>query len=292
MIQSMTGFAEKKFDSKTLSAKISIRSLNHRFLDWSYRGAQIGEVENKLRATFQKKLHRGRIEVFFELNYLDPSFWELRINEDLLQKILSSLEKLSSRMGKKVDFSVENVFSLPNVAEFKRKNFSGEEAAFLESSFEKTLDDVVRMRKREGREIGKEIRRQLQNIKQAVNRIEKLIKKQPFFIRERLKKRLKELKHEAPLSEKKIAEEASYFAQRYDLTEEIARLKSHLGYVLDLLSPEREEPVGKKLDFIAQEIYREANTINSKSQDIDIIRGSLTIKGEVESIRQQVQNIE
>ncbi|TEU05786.1 MAG: YicC family protein, partial [Candidatus Aminicenantes bacterium] len=92
MIQSMTGFAEKKFDSKTLSAKISIRSLNHRFLDWSYRGAQIGGVENKLRAIFQRKLHRGRIEVFFELNYLDPSFWELRINEDLLQKILSSLE--------------------------------------------------------------------------------------------------------------------------------------------------------------------------------------------------------
>jgi len=76
------------------------------------------------------------------------------------------------------------------------------------------------------------------------------------------------------------------------LTEEIARLKSHLDYVLDLLSLEKEEPAGKKLDFIAQEIYREANTINSKSPDIEIIRGSLTIKGEVESIRQQVQNIE
>jgi uncharacterized protein (TIGR00255 family) len=195
-------------------------------------------------------------------------------------------------MGKKVDFSVENMFSLPNVAEFKRKNLSGEEAAFLEISFEKTLDDVVRMRKREGQEIGKKIRKHIQNIKQGVNRIEKLIKKQPFFIRERLKKRLKELKHEAPLSEKKIAEEASYFAQRYDLTEEVARLKSHLDYVLDLLSPGKEEPAGKKLDFIAQEIYREANTINSKSPDIEIIRGILTIKGEVESIRQQVQNIE
>jgi uncharacterized protein YicC (UPF0701 family) len=255
----MTGFAEKKFDSKTLSAKISIRSLNHRFLDWSYRGAQIGEVENKLRAVFQKKLHRGRVEVFFELNYLDPAFWELRINEDLLQKILSSFEKLSSRTGKNVNFSVENIFSLPNVAEFKRKNFTGEEVAFLEGSFERTLDEVVKMRKREGREIGKQIRRHLQNIKQVLNQIEKRI---------------------------------SYFAQRYDLTEEIARLKSHLNYVLDLLSPEREEPVGKKLDFVAQEIYREANTINSKSQDIEIVRGSLTIKGEVESIRQQVQNIE
>jgi uncharacterized protein (TIGR00255 family) len=292
LIQSMTGFAERKFDFKTLSAKISIKSLNHRFLDWSYRGAQIGEVENKLRAVFQRKLHRGRVEVFFELNYQDPSFWELRINENLLQKILSSLEKLSSRMGKSVNFSAENMFSLPNVAEFKRKDFSREEVAFLESSFEKTLSEVVRMRKREGREIEKEIRKHLQNIKQAVSQIEKLAKKQPIFIREKLKKRMKELKHEAPLSEERIAEEASYLAQRYDLTEEIERLKSHLAYVLDLLSPEREEPVGKKLDFVVQEIYREANTINSKAQDIEIVRGSLAIKEEVESIRQQVQNIE
>ncbi len=292
MIQSMTGFAEKRFDSKTFSAKIRIRSLNHRFLDWNYRGAQIGEVENTIRAISQRKLHRGRVEVFLELNYLDSSFWELRINEDMLQKILSSLEKLSPRTDKRVNFSVENIFSMPHVVELKLKNFSKEEAAFLKRSFELTLDDVVRMRRREGREIGKNIRRHLRNIRQVMNRIEKLVKKQPFLIREKLRRRLKELNHEAPLSEERIAEEAAYFAQRYDLTEEIARLRCHLDYVLELLSPEREEPVGKKLDFIAQEIYREANTINSKSQDIEIVKESLTIKGEVESIRQQVQNIE
>jgi len=292
LIQSMTGFAEKRFDFKTLSAMIRIRSLNHRFLDWNYRGAQIGEVENTIRAISQRKLHRGRVEVFLELNYLDSSFWELRINEDMLQKILSSLEKLSPRTDKRVNFSVENIFSMPHVVELKLKNFSKEEAAFLKRSFELTLDDVVRMRRREGREIGKNIRRHLRNIRQVMNRIEKLVKKQPFLIREKLRRRLKELNHEAPLSEERIAEEAAYFAQRYDLTEEIARLRCHLDYVLELLSPEREEPVGKKLDFIAQEIYREANTINSKSQDIEIVKESLTIKGEVESIRQQVQNIE
>ena len=292
MIQSMTGFAEKRFDSKSLSVKISIRSLNHRFLDWNYRGAHIGEVENRLRAISQRKLHRGRVEVFLELNYLDPSALELHINEDLLWKMLSSLEKLSSRMDKRVNFSVENIFNLPHLAEIKRKKFSREEASFLESSFERTLDEVVRMRRREGREIRKKIRWHLKNIRQVMNRIEKLAKRQPFLIREKLRRRLKELKHEAPLSEERVAEEAAYFAQRYDLTEEIARLKSHLNYVLDLLSPERKEPLGKKLDFIAQELYREANTINSKSQNIEIIKESLKIKGEVESIRQQVQNLE
>jgi uncharacterized protein (TIGR00255 family) len=103
---------------------------------------------------------------------------------------------------------------------------------------------------------------------------------------------MEELDNKISLSEDRIAEEAAYIAQRYDLTEEVKRLKCHLDLVRELLSPESEEPIGKKLDFIAQEIFREANTLNSKSQDIDIIRESLTIKAEVESIRQQVQNLE
>ena len=89
-----------------------------------------------------------------------------------------------------------------------------------------------------------------------------------------------------------MIEVAAYYAQKYDLAEEIARLKSHLKYIQELLSLQREEPVGRKLDFIAQELYRETNTISSKSQDIGIVLASLTVKGEVECIRQQVQNIE
>jgi len=287
----MTGFAEKRFYFRTLSAKVSIRSLNHRFLDWNYKGDQIGEVENRLRAIAQGRLHRGRIEVSLELSFLDPSNWELHINHDLLEKILSSLDRLSSRMKTSLKFSVDNIFSLPHLFELRRKSFSEEQAAFIEKSFEKTLDEVLKMRKREGKEIGKEILSHLNKIKLIVNRIEKLHKKQPSLIKERMRNRLKELS-EASLSEEKFAEEAAFFAQRYDLTEEIIRLKSHLDYVLELLSPTNEESVGKKLDFVAQELYREANTINSKSQEIKIIKESLAIKAEVESIRQQVQNIE
>lgn len=292
MIQSMTGFAEKRSDSKTLSAKFTVRSLNHRFLDWNYRGTQIGEVESRLRTILQKKFRRGRFEVFLELIFLNPTAWELRINEDLLKKILSSVEKLSSRMKKRVSFSVDRVFNLPQVMELKRKSFSTEEVSFLESSFEKTLDDVLKMRKREGREIARDMRDTLDNIKQAVSWIEKAAKKQPVLIREKLKRRMKELSHESPLSEEKLAEEAAYLAQRYDLAEEVTRLKSHIDYALKLLSPKRMEPMGRKLDFVAQELFREVNTINSKSQDIEITKKALAIKGEVESIRQQVQNVE
>ena len=252
MIQSMTGFSEKRSDSKTVSVKFSIRSLNHRFLDWNYRGAQIGEGESRLRALLQKKFCRGRFEVYLELSYLDPSAWELRINEDLLQKILSFVEKFSSRMDKSVSFSVDRVFNLPQVMELKRRSLSADEMAFLEKSFEKTLEEVLRMRKREGMEMAREIRSSLQRIGQKVNQVEKRAKKQPLFIREKLKRRMTELSRESLLSKEKIAEEVAYLAQRYDLTEEITRLKSHLDYTQQLLSQKSNEPVGKKLDFVAQ----------------------------------------
>jgi uncharacterized protein (TIGR00255 family) len=288
----MTGFAEKMFYSKSLWAKVSIKSLNHRFFDWNYRGDQIGEVENGLRAISQKRLHRGRIEVSLELNFLDPSNWELHINQNLLAKVFTSLDKLSSRVKTDLRLSAGDVFRLPHLVELRRKGFSKEQASFLEKGFEKTLDKVLIMRRREGREIAKEIQNRLKSIGQALSRIGRLYKKQPFLIRERMRLRLKELDREASLSEERLAEEAAYFAQRYDLAEEIMRLKSHLDYARQLISPKKEEPAGRKLDFIAQELYREANTINSKSQDVEITRESLAIKGEVEGIRQQVQNIE
>jgi uncharacterized protein (TIGR00255 family) len=292
LIKSMTGFAEKRFDSRTLTAKFSIRTLNHRFLDWNYRGAQIGELENRFRAICQRKLHRGKVDVSLELSFLDPSRWELRINENILRRIFSSLEKFSSRQDKSLNLSIDNLFSIPHVVELERKNLGREEAAFLEKCFEKTLDLVLNARMREGKEIGKEIRIHIQNIKRIVNRIEKLAKKQPALIREKLRQQIKELNNEAALSEEKVAEEAAYYAQRYDMTEEIARLKCHLGYAQELVSARTEEPLGKKLDFLAQEFYRETNTINSKSQDIEITRGSIAMKGEIESIRQQIQNLE
>lgn len=292
MIQSMTGFSEKRLDSKTLSVKFSVRSLNHRFLDWNYRGAQIGEGESRLRALLQKKFCRGRFEVFLEMSYLDSSAWQLHINEDLLQKILSSIEKFSSRRDKSVSFSVDRVFNLPQVMELKRRSLSADEMAFLEKSFEKTLEEVLTMRKREGVEMAREIRSALQRIRQKVIQVEKRSQKQPLLIREKLKRRMTELSRESPLSKEKIAEEVAYLAQRYDLTEEITRLKSHLDYTRQLLSQKSSEPVGKKLDFVAQELFREANTINAKSQDIQITKAVLSIKGEVESIRQQIQNVE
>jgi len=288
----MTGYAEKTFVFKTFSARISIRTLNHRFFDWNYRGTPIGGLEERLRNDCRKKLNRGRIEVSVDLRLLSPEKWQFWINKDLLRQILSAVEKATPAAQNKMKFSLENLFNIPHVVELQRKDFTMREAEFLERSFEKTLDQLIRVRAKEGKEIKSQLKSHMQNIRNFINVIERRAKKQPLLIQKKLIERLEEMNQENTFSENRLAEEASFLAQRYDLTEEITRLKSHLKYFGEVLHSIGPDPVGKKLDFVAQELYREANTINSKAQDIEVIRGSLSIKSEVESIRQQVQNIE
>jgi len=291
LIRSMTGFAERRFDSEYLSVKITIRSLNHRYFDWIFRGNQVREVENRLRTLCQSRIHRGRIEAFLDMDQYDPEKWDIRINEGLLEKILSSLDRVSTKV-KDISFSAENLFSIPHLVDIREKKFSGEERIFLEKCFMDTLEDMIAERIREGKKLRKEIQKHVRTIKRTLARVEKAGRKQPALIRKKLRERLAELDHASPVPEDKWIQEVAFLAQRYDLTEEIARLKSHLKYMDELLSDEKPDPVGRQLDFLAQEIYREANTINSKAQDIEIIRDTLSIKSEVESIRQQVQNIE
>jgi uncharacterized protein (TIGR00255 family) len=292
MIESMTGFAERNFESRTLRAKVSIKSLNHRFFDWSYKGAPLGEIENRLRALCQEKLRRGRIEVSLDLGFPDPSSWDVTINEGLLEKILNSLDRISKRVKKDIHFSTDNIFRIPQLVELRRKDFCPADITFLEKSFSRTLDDVIRARRVEGEKTAAQIKAHLLKVKLAVDRVEKLVKRQPQIIQQKLRQKLLELNGQGPASKERLAEEVAYLTQRYDVAEEIQRLKSHIDAALKLVTSSKGEPAGKMLDFIAQEFSREANTLNSKSQDIGITKEGLLIKGEVECIRQQVQNLE
>lgn len=292
MIQGMTGFAEKSFASGSQRLKISIKTLNHRFFDWSYKGTPIGAAETRLRALCQKAVRRGRVEVFVEMVSLSPAAWSFRVNEGLLEKILVSFDRVSRKTGRRLELSLDGVFRVPELVELSRRGLREEEVRFLERSFLRTLAEVVRLRKREGRETAREIRGHLRMIRRAVARVEARFRTQPARFRSRLKKRLRAIEGASAVSQGRLAEEASLQAQRYDLGEEIARLKTHLDTLQGLVSPRGMEPVGKKLDFLAQELFREANTLGSKSQDIRITKESLAIKNELETIRQHVQNIE
>ena len=292
MIRGMTGFAEKSYATKSLRLKISIRTLNHRFFDWTMKGTPLGEVESRLRSITQKRIRRGRVEAHVEIVSLDPGSWEFTINEGLLEKIFSSLDSVSRKTGRRLEFPPENLFRIPQLVEIARKKLGPEELGFLERSFEQTLSRVVLMRRTEGRDTARVLKGHIRRIRESVRRIERRFKSQPALVREKLKLRVREINQGTSFTEERLAEEAAYLAQRYDLAEEIARLKAHLATFERLLSSRLTEPAGKQMDFLAQELHREANTLNSKSQDIHITEESLGVKNEVESIRQHVQNIE
>jgi uncharacterized protein (TIGR00255 family) len=292
MIQGMTGFAEKSFASGSHRLKVSIKTLNHRFFDWSYKGTPIGGAENRLRALCQKAIRRGRVEVYLEMTSLSPAAWSFRVNEGLLEKILVSFDRVSRKTGRRLELSLDGVFRVPELVELSRRGLSEEEVRFLERSFMRALADVVRLRRKEGRETALEIRGHLRTIRRAVARVEARFRTQPARLRSRLKRRLRDIEGAPAVSQGRLAEEASLLAQRYDLGEEIARLKTHLDTFRGLVSGRGTEPAGKKLDFLSQELAREANTLGSKSQDIRITKESLAIKNELETIRQHIQNIE
>jgi uncharacterized protein (TIGR00255 family) len=292
MILGMTGFAEKAFASPALRLKISVKTLNHRFFDWSYKGAALGEAENRLRTICQKRVHRGRVEVYLDAAPLGPENWDFRLNEGLLEKILSSLAPVARRTGLRLDVSLDSLFRIPQLVEVGRRALDPAETAFIERSFARTLDDVMALRRREGRETARQLRVHIAAVRRFVARAEAQFKRQPALLKAKIRKRLADLNGGAAVSQGKLAEEASFQAQRYDLAEEIGRLKTHLDSFEAFLSPKVGEPVGRQLDFLAQELNREANTLASKAQDIRITRASLAIKNELESIRQHVQNIE
>lgn len=292
MIRSMTGFAEKGFHSPALRVRWSIKSLNHRFFDWTYKGAPIGGLEQRLRVLCQERVQRGRIEVGLELTSLSRASWEVLVNEGLLEKIAGSLARAARRAGAETTLSLDTLFRVPQLVEIRRKDLTPAETRFLEASFLATLGLVLRARVREGTATWRQLRVHIGTIEKSVGRIERLVKSQPSLIRKRIKSRIKELRPGSQVSPGKISEETAYLAQRYDMAEEVLRLKTHVRAIRRALDPGQKGPVGRTLDFLAQELYREANTVNSKSQDIEIIRESLVIKGEIESVRQHVQNIE
>jgi uncharacterized protein (TIGR00255 family) len=291
-MRSMTGYGEKRFSTPGLRFKVGIKSLNHRYFDWNYKGTPLGGAENRLRALAQRKLLRGRIEAAVEADFLDPSSWEVAINEPLLEKVVAAMGKASKRLGEPMSFTVDNIFRIPQLVEIRRRELKAEARFFLEKAFDETLDAVLKERRREGRETAGQVRRHLRSIRRSLRRIVGLARTQPVLIREKLAQRRKELNGGPPPGDERVEGEVAYLSQRADIAEEIARLESHVGAFEQWMREGNEEPVGRMLDFLSQEIAREANTINSKSQDIAITKESLAIKGEVESIRQHLQNIE
>ena len=290
MIKSMTGFGQGSAQGDDFRVRVDIRSVNNRSIDVHTRLPQeLASLEVSLKKQVQAVVRRGRVDVAVMVEQLKPAAFE--INLPLVSGYLSALSELKREFQLEGEPSLELIAKLPGALQASQDSGALDEklVAGLTAAVSQALASLTEMRTVEGQELAAELKSRLDNIEQQMPAIENEAARLPAVYRERLTKRLQEVVG-GQLDEARLAQEAVMLADRSDISEEIARLKSHIGQLRDLLHSTDE--TGKRLDFILQEMNREANTILSKSSDLAISDAAIIIKTEVEKLREQSQNVE
>jgi uncharacterized protein (TIGR00255 family) len=298
--RSMTGFAMARTEHAGWAIRISVKSVNHRFLDIKLRMPDSMEpYELRLRQAVKNRIHRGHVDV--HLNVEPGEAAPVHVNRELLQAYLRAANELKEQTGGKQELDLVSLLRLPGVIGGLAPALpeSEEEQEALGKSLEACLGDALvkmdEMRRAEGRHLAEELRARVASIGEQAEKVRGLMSTlRPAFAR-RLESRLKELLSGSPVDPGRIAQEAALLAERSDISEELDRLRSHLQQFAKLLDGAGE--LGKKLDFLLQEMHREANTMLSKTPGVEsealmITSLALEIKAEIEKLREQVQNIE
>lgn len=297
---SMTGYAQARADTVDLALRVSVKSVNHRFLDLKMRIPEGLELyETRLRQVVRERIHRGHVEI--QVNAEPRTAATIQVNQELVKAYMRAAEALRQETRAAADVDVVALLRLPGV-------ISGSGVATPESEesqelLGRALEDCLRealaklddMRRVEGAHLVEELHKRLAKIEGEADQVRALSETlRPAFAR-RLETRLKELLSGVSLEPARLAQEAALLAERSDISEELQRLRSHVAQFATLLRGAGE--MGKKLDFLLQEMHREANTLLSKTPGVDTealaITGlALEIKADIEKLREQVQNIE
>jgi uncharacterized protein (TIGR00255 family) len=293
MLKSMTGYGQGSASGENFTVLVDLRSVNHRTLDIHWRAPQdLASLEIPLKKIIQAAISRGRVDVTINFTQIADVAYEL--NRPLIRGYLDALRMMRDEFGLVGEADLAALTRLPNVLTPSTASgaLSGAVIEGVEAALTHALTALVAMRAVEGRELQKEMLARIDRIENHVAVIESGSAGIIDAYREKLRKRIGELieKASASIDETRLAQEIAYLAERSDISEEIARLKSHLAQLRELLSGNGE--IGKKLDFLLQEINREANTILSKSSELTVCDSAIEIKSEVEKLREQAQNVE
>src|SRR4029453_10465638 len=291
MIKSMTGFGQGSAEGDNFRVRVDVRSVNNRALDVHTRLPQeLASLEVTFKKQVQAALKRGRVDLTVSVEQLKPATFE--INRPLVSGYLTALSELKREFGLEGDPSLELIAKLPGALQVSQDSGSLDEnvVAGAVAALSQALVSLTEMRVVEGHGLATELTSRLDNIERQMPVIENEAARLPAVYREKLMKRLQEIASGAQIDETRIAQEAVMLADRSDISEEVARLKSHISQMRDLIHSTEE--AGKRLDFILQEMNREANTILSKSNDLAISDAAIVIKTEVEKLREQGQNVE
>jgi uncharacterized protein (TIGR00255 family) len=287
----MTGFGQGSAQGDAFKVRVDIRSVNNRFLDVHVRLPQeFASLELTIKKQAQAALHRGRVDITIVVEQMKEAAFQ--INRPMVAGYLAALSDMKSEFGLEGEPSLELIAKLPGALQVSQDVTHLDEAlaAGIVAAVSEALVALSEMRLVEGQELAAELKSRLDMIDKHLPGIESEAARLPGIYRERLQKRLQEIQSGAQVDETRLAQEAIMLADRSDISEEIARLKSHITQMRDVVHVDEE--AGKRIDFILQEMNREANTILSKASDIAISDAAIIIKTEVEKMREQGQNVE
>lgn len=292
MIKSMTGYGSAKGTSGKLEITIELKSVNNRFLDCSVRLPRIyASLEENFKSQIQKSISRGKVDVFVTIDTSKADDVAISVNENVADAYMAALNTLSERYGIQNDVTAMSLSKLQDVL-FVTKTETDIDELWNDMSgiLTNAIEDFNNMRMREGEKLRINILSKADEIEKLTNMVEKRSPETVSEYRARLTKKMNEVLESTTIDESRILAEAAIFADKVSVDEETVRLHSHIAQLRDLLNS--DEPVGRKLDFLIQEFNREANTIGSKGNDIEMARIVVDLKSEIEKVREQVQNIE
>lgn len=292
MIKSMTGFGRAQETVDGMTVTVELKSVNHRYFEFTAKVPRTyGFLEEKLKSFLNARISRGKMECYVSIENLEESDMEVLVNPSLAKGYVDALRTLSETFGLKEDYSAISIAKFPDVLTL-RKAPADEEKIWnaVQTVTELAVERFVTMRETEGEKLRADILSKADTILEHVAFVESRSPQTVREYHEKLRQRMEELLENTQVDEQRLLTEAAIFADKVAVDEETVRLRSHISQLREFLNA--DEPIGRKLDFLVQEMNRESNTIGSKAQDVEIAKRVIAIKAEVEKIREQVQNIE
>lgn len=292
VLKSMTGYGRAQKIINGRDILVEIRSVNHRYYEYSSRIPRAyGYIDEKLKAQLKTGITRGKVEISVTINNIESKDTQIAVNKAVAEGYINALRSISEEFQLRDDLALSKLIKLPDIFNVQ-KTPDDEEQVWEDISqvSSEALEKFVSMREKEGEKLKEDVLGKSQIILGMVRKVEEFSPKTVENYRNRLYQKLSEILESKDIDQQRILTESAVFAEKIAVDEETVRLRSHISQLDEML--DSDDAVGRKLDFIVQEMNREVNTIGSKAQDINITRLVVDMKAEIEKIREQIQNIE
>lgn len=292
MLKSMTGYGRKEIIAGGKKINVEIKSVNHRYSDFNIKYPRnYAYLEDRIKKAASECIERGKVDIFLNMENYETTDEEITINEAVAKNYIEALEKLRDTFSLKDDITVmavarnSDVFTVTHVDEDEEEVWSN-----VKTALDGALDAFIEMRSREGERIQRDLEQRVEYMKTLVKKIDERSPETVNEYQNRLYAKIKEVLEDREIDESRVLTEVAIYADKVAVNEETVRIMSHFEEFYNIIGS--GEAAGRKLDFLIQEINRETNTIGSKASDIDIAKIVVELKGEIEKLREQVQNIE